>query len=191
MIKNQELRIRGMMDEKQDYEVMLKWLCDKGVQMYYAGRDKEFTYTSIVEKYKPRCNGESDVMSCILELNNTPIGYLQYYKIDEEDKEKFELDNELTGHGIDLFIGEKEYWNKGYGTRLLKLMIKFIFNNCNSDFICIDPQTWNKRAIRAYEKSGFERLKTIPKNELQEGEYKDNLIMIIWRKDWLKNCFRY
>lgn len=188
MITNQEFTIRRMMDDEQDYKVMLKWLCDKEVQKYYEGRDKEFTYDSVVKHYQPRSNGESYVISCILEYNNDPIGYLQYYEIDEEDNEKFELDNELTGYGIDIFIGERDYWNKGYGTRIMKLMIKFIFDHCRSDFICIDPQTWNKRAIRVYEKAGFERLKVIPKNELHEGEYKDNLIMIIWRKDWLKSC---
>ena len=36
-----------------------------------------------------------------------------------------------------------------------------------------DPQAWNERAIRCYEKCGFKKVKLLPKHELHEGEYRD------------------
>lgn len=40
-------------------------------------------------------------------------------------------------------------------TKEMRSMISYLFNRKDADIIFIDPQEWNKRAIRCYEKSGF------------------------------------
>lgn len=57
-------------------------------------------------------------------------------------------------------IGEKRYWNSGYGTKALAMCIKKIKKeNISKIFLEVRPD--NYRAIRAYEKVGFVQKKLI------------------------------
>jgi aminoglycoside 6'-N-acetyltransferase len=85
---------------------------------------------------------------------------------------------------MDLFIGEIDKWNRGIGTIVVMSMITYLFKNEKADILFIDPQTWNKRAIRCYEKSGFIPIVTIKNREMHDGEYMDSLIMSISFKEW-------
>nr|WP_306428723.1 GNAT family N-acetyltransferase [Robertmurraya siralis] len=102
------------------------------------------------------------------------MGYTQYYQLDNETRNLYGyVDVPDIIYGIDQFIGEIEYWNRGIGTLLVKSMVEFLVEQKQADRVVMDPQTSNKRAIRCYEKCGFERVKLLPKNELHEGEYRD------------------
>lgn len=174
--------IRKMEDCIDDYGIMAKWLSNPNVLQYYEGRDKVFDLDKVMKKFGPRVRGESVVNSCIVEYNKKKIGYIQYYKIDSNEydvSDKIHMEKYSAPYGIDLFIGNTDYWNKGIGTQLVKAIIKYLFQNEKADVIFIDPQTWNKRAIKCYEKSGFKPITIIEKREFYEGEYKDNLIMCI------------
>jgi aminoglycoside 6'-N-acetyltransferase len=93
--------------------------------------------------------------------------------------EIIDMEDYRLPYGIDIFIGETNYWNMGIGTKLLQAVIQYLFDFEKADAIFIDPQTWNRRAIRCYEKCGFKPIGMIEKRELQDGEYKDSLIMAI------------
>ena len=41
----------------------------------------------------------------------------------------------------------------------------------------MDPMTWNRRAIRCYEKCGYSKARILPQNELHEGEWHDCWLM--------------
>ena len=76
-------------------------------------------------------------------------------------------------YGMDQFIGEVEYWNQGIGSLLIKEMVHFLITNKEAGKIIMDPQTWNTRALRVYEKNGFEKKKLLEKHEWHEGELRD------------------
>ncbi|MCH9770470.1 MAG: acetyltransferase [Gammaproteobacteria bacterium] len=97
-------------------------------------------------------------------LDDQAIGYLQccdlyaYRSLCEDPKGLFT--NEKPGtFCMDLFIGEKDYLNKGYGTRIVKDFIDYVFENFDAKVLLIDPACSNKRAIRCYEKAGFKFVK--------------------------------
>ena len=98
--------------------------------------------------------------SFIIFLNDTPIGYIQccdlyaYRTLCPKPKGLFTQENPGT-FCMDLFIGEEEYLNQGYGTEIVKTFISYVFKNFNAKIILIDPEVTNKRAIRCYEKAGF------------------------------------
>lgn len=60
---------------------------------------------------------------------------------------------------MDLFIGEEGYLDKGFGTQIVKAFSDYIFKHFKENKIYIDPATSNQRAIRCYEKAGFQFLK--------------------------------
>jgi aminoglycoside 6'-N-acetyltransferase len=192
IINDDEIIIRKMKYSSEDFNLLDKWLNDEEVQEYYEGKSTKYTHEQIINKFGPRALGEDYVIPCIIQYNAFPIGYIQYYRLTKQEQEDYSVDNHKEVYGIDLFIGETAYWNKGIGTKTLKLLVRFLFSEIKTDIICIDPQTWNLRAIRCYEKCGFKKIKVLEKRELHEGLYKDNQIMMItneeyYRRDNLRN----
>jgi len=57
-----------------------------------------------------------------------------------------------------LFIGDKDYWGRGYGTDAMKLLLDFAFNLLKLRNVKLDVYEFNTRAIRCYEKCGFKRI---------------------------------
>ena len=69
-----------------------------------------------------------------------------------------ELDhiNQTAEAGI--FIGNKKYWNKGYGTEAFQLLLDFGFKALNLHNIILKVYSFNERAIRIYNKIGFKKI---------------------------------
>ncbi len=76
-----------------------------------------------------------------------------------------------------IFIGEKDYWNKGYGTDATKTIVKFAFEEMNLARVYLRVYDDNPRAIRVYEKAGFEREGVLKKHIFRKGRYSDVIIM--------------
>lgn len=61
-------------------------------------------------------------------------------------------------HETQIVIGEKNYWGQGYGTKAIKNIIRRAKKMRISN-IYLEVRPDNLRAIRAYEKAGFEKIK--------------------------------
>jgi RimJ/RimL family protein N-acetyltransferase len=66
-----------------------------------------------------------------------------------------ELDNLNQTAEIAILIGDKNYWNKGYGSEALSLLLDYGFKSLNIHNIMLSVYSFNKRAIKLYEKVGF------------------------------------
>ncbi|WP_216827608.1 GNAT family N-acetyltransferase [Alkalihalobacterium elongatum] len=181
---NNSLSIRKLMDCEADYKLLYKWLNDEVVQEFYEGKSVKHTIEEIYDEFRPRAIGEDYVQSCIIKFEKEAIGYLQFYHLQQEEIEEYGASRYEQVYGIDLFIGEHVYWNKGIGTDVMKLTLHYLFTMQGVHEVFIDPQTWNERAIACYEKCGFQKIKVLPKRELHDGEYKDNQIMRITHEEF-------
>lgn len=83
-----------------------------------------------------------------------------------------------------IFIGEKTFWNQGVGTEAATLILDFAFNILNLNSVNMDVMSYNKRAIRSYEKVGFKYVGTRRKYMFMAGEYHDILIYDILAEDF-------
>lgn len=93
----------------------------------------------------------------IAELDEESIGMVQI--IDPQQEETHYWGSvEKNKRAIDIWIGEEENLNKGYGTIIMKLAIERCFQNPNITEILIDPLKSNTKAHRFYERLGFEFL---------------------------------
>lgn len=179
-IQTKVISIRFMEDNMDDYQLIAKWLTDEKVLEFYEGRDNPYPLQRIIEKYSPKVLAEEKITPCIFIYQNNPIGYLQYYALEDlpqTDKQKYHLENTNNVYGIDLLIGETEYWNQGIGTKVISAIVNYLFEQLNAVKIVIDPEAGNTRAIRCYEKSGFKKVKLLPKHEVHEGEYRNCWLM--------------
>ena len=90
--------------------------------------------------------------------------------------------------GIGIFIGNKKYWNKGYGTEALTLLMDFGFKVLNFHNIFLNVYSFNKRAIRCYEKIGFKTIGRKRESILRGKERHDNIFMdILYEEFYEKN----
>jgi len=85
---------------------------------------------------------------------------------------------------VGIIIGNKTYWNKGYGTEALSLLIDFGFKALNMHNIMLRVYENNKGAVRCYEKIGFKTM-GIRREALHRDLMKQNVIyMDILSKDF-------
>jgi len=75
--------------------------------------------------------------------------------------------NQTAENGI--FIGNKKFWDKGYGTEAMILLMDYGFKALNLHNVLLRVFSFNERAIKCYEKIGF---KTIGKRReaLKRGD---------------------
>jgi len=83
-------------------------------------------------------------------------------------------------------IGEREYWGKGYGTDMMKLCLRYAFTELNVHRVSLGVHEYNPRALRSYEKAGFQLEGRTRKDIFREGRHFDSLWMGILRDEWLQ-----
>lgn len=85
---------------------------------------------------------------------------------------------------VGIFIGEKSFWNQGYGSDVMRLLLRHGFNTLNLNRVCLDVEETNPRAIRAYEKVGFVHEGRRRQAIFKDGKYIDLLQMSVLRSEW-------
>jgi diamine N-acetyltransferase len=85
---------------------------------------------------------------------------------------------------IGIFIGEKTFWDQGYGAEVMSLMLKFGFKELNLNRIFLRVYETNLRGIRSYEKAGFKLEGRLRQDRFMDGKYIDVLLMSVLRSDW-------
>ena len=157
---------------------MLKWLNTGFLNQWYGKR--QYTYGEILEKYGNRIIGSNPTDPYLIFYDDALIGYIQTYRIsDHPNYNKYVQADENTA-GLDLFIGESDYINKGFGAALLaKFLKEVVFFTKEIAKCIIGPEPENKAAIRYYEKVGFQHFKTI----FNPDELEQEFLMIINREE--------
>lgn len=90
---------------------------------------------------------------------------------------------------LGIIIGEKEEWGKGYAGEVIELIGNFVFKKLKYQRLELSLDMENKKAFKAYRKSGFKlegrrrrfRFNTITK------KFSDDGIMSILKEEWDKN----
>lgn len=62
-----------------------------------------------------------------------------------------------TNIQLGIRIGDKNFWNSGYGTDAVKILVNYCFVTLDVERIWLKVLPWNTRAIKCYEKCGFVR----------------------------------
>jgi diamine N-acetyltransferase len=95
-----------------------------------------------------------------------------------------DMDHTARSAEVGLFLGDKSFWNKGYGTEVMNLLLRFGFETLNLNRIFLRVDEANKGGIRAYEKAGFVHEGRLRQAVYREGEYDNLLIMSVIRSEW-------
>lgn len=136
---------------EDNYKLMYKWCNEDYIYEWFEQR--KLSYKEIVDKYSNKLNGNQKLY--IINYENKKIGYFQVYQYNEKNDYLKEYHNIYE---YDLFIGEKEYLNKGIGSLVVQKINDMLFYKYNADCIILRPCTRNIRAIKCYEKNGFYKI---------------------------------
>jgi len=91
----------------------------------------------------------------------------------------FGIDNLNQSAETGIFIGNKKYWSKGYGTEALTLLIDYGFKALNLYNIELRVYGFNSRAMKSYEKVGFKQIGARRKALYRNMERHDIIFMDI------------
>jgi aminoglycoside 6'-N-acetyltransferase len=164
-----KLRVRDWTEA--DIPILAKWMSDPRVLRYFAGRDDPHDEARMRAIYFEECED----IRCVFEFDGAPIGYIQFCPHEQGD---YGFAPDERGWGIDLYIGEPVYWQRGIGARVVRASAEYLLASGRADRVTIDPEIWNARAIRSYEKAGFAKWRFLPRAELHEGEMRDAWLMV-------------
>ncbi len=96
--------------------------------------------------------------------------------------------NRNHGQGvIGLMIGEKEYWGKGYGTEIIKLVVDYAFKRLSLHKVTAGAVAINQASIKAFQKAGFEIEGRGKSHFSLGGEYYDVLYLGVIRDESLSD----
>jgi RimJ/RimL family protein N-acetyltransferase len=103
-------------------------------------------------------------------LDGRHIGNCTCYDIDEKKGE--------AQFGI--MIGNRDYWDKGYGTDAVNTMVDYVFQTTTLNRLYLKTLDWNLRAQKCFAKCGFTLF-----GHLRRNGY-DFTLMELKRKEWEK-----
>lgn len=154
--------------KKDDLKLIHQWFLSEHVKKWYS--KKEWTIDELKAKYLPAILGKIPTFRFLIFFEEKPIGQIQMYKISGHPEYQKTVQVNENAAGIDLFIGEKDFLHKGFGSIIIKKFLKdFVFAKLDVGLCIIGPEPTNIAAIKAYKKAGFTYFKTIF-NPVENGE---------------------
>ena len=174
MIYGERIRLRG--SEHSDLPAFTRWINDpeiqEGITVYQpmSLATEEQWFTRMIERPL-----EERVMVIEARSENDwqMIGNCAL----------FELDWRTRSTEFGILIGEKSCWNQGYGTETVRLLARHVFQTLNLNRLYLRVYANNTRAIRAYEKAGFQHEGRLRQAEFRHGQYIDLLVMSLLRAE--------
>lgn len=99
--------------------------------------------------------------------NGVPIGYINYWFVEED--EDFRSQFPASTVGTDQFIGVPSLIGKGIGSEFIRQFTDELLLKPNIGLVITDPDSRNLAAIRSYKKAGFtkSRLMNTLEGEIQ------------------------
>jgi len=130
-----------------DLPLIRRWLALPHVREWWGDPDEQYKLVS----------GDLDEPAMdqhIVSIAGTPLAYLQCYDLTAWNS-GFGTHPQGT-RGIDLFIGEPDMIERGHGSAFIRRFVDDRLQQ-GAPRIVTDPDPANGRAVRAYQKAGFEK----------------------------------
>ena len=159
----------------EDVEKFTEWMNDFEITDY-LGRSGSTMSLAGEKRYLETEDNSQGVFSIITLKEDKLIGSIELKGVNDINT------NRKATLGI--FIGDKEYQNKGYGTEAIRLILEYGFKYLNLHSIKLYVFSFNKRAQRCYEKCGFKEVGKSREDVFINGKWYDTIIMDILENEF-------
>jgi len=157
---NQDIFIKGKLVAlrnklAEDAELDYSWRVDPELAALDATTPLRMTYASFlrIAEDEIRYPVPWSKRFAIETLEGTMIGNCMYYDIDY-----------ARGQAeMGILIGDREYWNLGYGSDAVETLVTHIFTDTTLNRIYLHTLSWNIRAQKSFKKCGFVELGPVTK----------------------------
>ncbi|MDF2840481.1 MAG: GCN5-related N-acetyltransferase [Clostridia bacterium] len=163
--------------EENDMPYLLKWYNDNELNKL-AGWSKGKTSASKLKYNMSRSFGSDPMNLMIDDLNGKPIGTIQLYDLNEQDK----------SCKLGIRIGDKDYWSKGYGGDAVNTIVEYAFTSMDKYRVDLRVYEFNGRAAHCYEKCGFKVEGRSRKSAYIDGEYYDEILMGLLKSEFFDHA---
>ncbi len=177
-LEGERVRLRPL--ELSDAERFRVWFSDPEFFHYLAGAAYQLSLAAEEEFIRARQTNdwEHGVALAIeaMDVADAPvlIGSLELRDLHPESR-----------HGeIGILIGEREYWDRGYGADVMRTICRFGFEELDLHRIELTVAAYNPRAQRCYEKVGFVVEGRKREHRYVNGRYYDTLVMGLLRSEF-------
>jgi len=156
--------------EADDSSIMLPWINNPKINKFLSRGDRPMT-TEVEDEFiaKAYTDPTHIVFGIWHKQDQKLIGNTGFHQIDQL--------NQTASFGI--VIGNEDYWSAGYGTEVLNLMVTYAFTRRNLRNVTLSVLGSNPRGERCYEKCGFTTIGTYEKHIFKEGQWEDEIFMIL------------
>lgn len=178
MIYGERVRLRAI--ERSDIPTFVRWFNDPEVRRYLTVQtpvstaQEEQWFENMLQRQQRR-EDFIFVVEARVEDEWVPIGNVGLHRINWKDR--------IAVFGIAL--GEKAYWDQGYGTDATRTVLRFAFEELNLHRVELEVISENLGARRCYEKAGFRHEGTRRQAIFSEGRYHDAHLMSVLREEFL------
>ena len=167
LLEGELVRLRAR--EQEDEPFAYGWANDPDVTRWLGAR-YPWSRSMAADKIRESTLGpNSCVFSIDASVGERPIGWVAL----RSDG----IENRSASLGI--AVGDKEFWNGGYGADAMRVVCRFGFGMMNLNRIHLDVFPENERAIRCYEKVGFVIEGRTRDAILKHGGYHDLILMSV------------
>jgi aminoglycoside 6'-N-acetyltransferase len=136
---------------RADLPVIERWLVAPEVMRWWGEPDEQYELVSGDLDHP-------DMDQFIVSLGGRPFAYIQCYRLSAWNQGFGEHPPETRG--IDQFIGEPDMLGCGHGSKFIRQFVDQLLQD-GTPRVVTDPDPTNRRAVRAYEKAGFERVRPV------------------------------
>ena len=158
----------------EDVEIFTEWMNDFGITDY-TGRSYQTITLQEEKTYLEKEQSNKNTFAIIDLQTDEMIGTVGLHEVDN-------INRTAT---LGIFIGNKNYWSKGYGTEAIQLILDFGFNYLNLNNIELALMEFNQRALKRYEKCGFKEIGRRRKSKFINGRYYDSILMDILAEEFM------
>ncbi len=146
---------------KSDLPSMHRWLNVPHVRETY-GLGKNPSPEEVVAKYGPLVGGAERTFPYVIVLDGRDVGYVQTYRISDHPEYARGIGVDDESAGLDLFLGEPDCVGRGLGPLVIDRFVRdVVFATTAVIAVVSDPSSSNPRSVRAFEKAGFRRWRTV------------------------------
>ncbi len=160
---------------RADLPLLHEWLNRPHVAQWWEG-GASFDY---VERTHGADLDSNVIWQFLVYLDDEPIGYQQLYRVMGADPDWWQDETDPGARGIDQYLANEAQLGRGLGSEMVRQFLARTFaEDPTVTKVQTDPAPHNARAIRAYEKAGFRRLKEV---STPEGP---GLLMVVTREEF-------
>lgn len=144
---------------EEHFEMLFHWLQRPHIRAWWDSEDNweafRIRHSKMIENPL--------VFPYIVFRNRVPIGYINYWFVEEDEDFKSQFPSNTVG--TDQFIGIPDLLGKGIGSDFIRQFTEELLSKPNIGLVITDPDSRNTAAIRAYEKAGFAKIKIMTTSE--------------------------